>query len=316
MEWPADEWAGYQSCFGVTEESEQGATIAEIVSNKFKIDDVDGMLDNNRHVRFDSIIDFPYFLLHALRVFVELNEVSLEKPLGDLLDDKKLISDFKNVISQGKMNGKPMDKENFAQMFIIHLLQTRYLFDKFIIKREYSGEDNEGEWSLKELFTSGQGSKKKAYYSNTKLNYSNEWERTYAPRNKECLMIQSALRVSYTSPKVMHWITELLLWLFNNDDDQNPKLIDAAELIAAQATRTSWIGAIISWVCRPLTSYLISWTICYGKTIRMARKNMRILNLSSVILWSIGTRKIRPKIHLLLGTIRIHLETYALFPDV
>ena len=78
------------------------------------------------------------------------------------------------------------------------------------------------------MFTSGQGSKKKAYYSNTKLNYSNEWERTYAPRNKECLMIQSALRVSYTSPKVMHWITELILWLFNNDDNQSPKLTDVA----------------------------------------------------------------------------------------
>lgn len=240
--WPADEWADYQSCFGVTEESEKGATIAEIVGSKFKINDVDGLLDNNKHVRFDSIIDFPYFLLHALRVFVELNEVSLGKPLGDLLDDKKLISDFKNVISQGKMNGKLMDKENFSQMFIIHLLQARYLFDKFIIKREYSGEDNEGEWSLKELFTSGQGSKKKAYYSNTKLNYSNEWERTYAPRNKECLMIQSALRVSYTSPKVMHWITELLLWLFNNDDDQNPKLIDVAVSIAAQATQENFLN--------------------------------------------------------------------------
>lgn len=240
--WPADEWADYQSCFGVTEESEKGATIAEIVGSKFKINDVDGLLDNNKYVRFDSIIDFPYFLLHALRVFVELNEVSLGKPLGDLLDDKKLISDFKNVISQGKMNGNPIDKENFSQMFIIHLLQARYLFDKFIIKREYSGEDNEGEWSLKELFTSGQGSKKKAYYSNTKLNYSNEWERTYAPRNKECLMIQSALRVSYTSPKVMHWITELLLWLFNNDDDQNPKLIDVAVSIAAQATQENFLN--------------------------------------------------------------------------
>lgn len=240
--WPADEWADYQSCFGVTEESEKGATIAEIVGSKFKINDMDGLLYNNKHVRFDSIIDFPYFLLHALRVFVELNEVSLGKPLGDLLDDKKLISDFKNVISQGKMNGKLMDKENFSQMFIIHLLQARYLFDKFIIKREYSGEDNEGEWSLKELFTSGQGSKKKAYYSNTKLNYSNEWERTYAPRNKECLMIQSALRVSYTSPKVMHWITELLLWLFNNDDDQNPKLIDVAVSIAAQATQENFLN--------------------------------------------------------------------------
>lgn len=215
------------------------------------------------------------------------------------------------------MNGKPMDKENFAQMFIIHLLQTRYLFDKFIIKREYSGEDNEGEWSLKELFTSGQGSKKKAYYSNTKLNYSNEWERTYAPRNKECLMIQSALRVSYTSPKVMHWITELLLWLFNNDDDQNPKLIDAAELIAAQATRRNFLdrgnyklGVQTPHIVFNFLDYLL-W-----KNDKNGKKNMRILNLSSVILWSIGTRKIRPKIHLLLGTIRIHLETYALFPDV
>ncbi|MCS2805666.1 DUF262 domain-containing protein [Bacteroides fragilis] len=160
--WPDDKWSDYQQSFSVTEESERGATIAEIVDSKFKIDDIDGMLDNNIHVRFDSIIDFPYFLLHALRVFVELNEVSLEKPLGDLLDDKKLISDFKNVISQGKMNGKPIDKENFSQMFIIHLLQTRYLFDMFIIKREYSGEDNEGEWSLKELFTSGQGYKKES----------------------------------------------------------------------------------------------------------------------------------------------------------
>ena len=237
--WPADEWADFQQCLSVTEESDKGATIAEIVSSKFRIDDIDGMLDNNIHVRFDSIIDFPYFLLHALRVFVELNEVSLEKPLGDLLDDKKLILDFKNVVNQGKINEKPIDEECFAQAFIIHLLKTRYLFDMFIIKREYTGEDNEGEWSLKELFTSGQGSKKKAYYSNTKLNYSNEWERTYAPRNKECLMIQSALRVSYTSPKVMHWITELLLWLFNNNE--NPQLTDAAVSIAVQATQRNFL---------------------------------------------------------------------------
>lgn len=137
--WPADEWAGYQSCFGVTEESGTRCYYSRNCQQQIQDRRCGWLLDNNRHVRFDSIIDFPYFLLHALRVFVELNEVSLEKPLGDLLDDKKLISDFKNVISQGKMNGKPMDKENFAQMFIIHLLQTRYLFDKFIIKREYSG---------------------------------------------------------------------------------------------------------------------------------------------------------------------------------
>ncbi len=30
-------------------------------------------------------------------------------------------------------------------------------------------------------------------------------------------MLQSALRVSYTSPKVMHWITKLLTWLSKDD---------------------------------------------------------------------------------------------------
>jgi hypothetical protein len=55
-------------------------------------------------------------------------------------------------------------------------------------------------------------------------------------------MIQSALRVSYTSPKVMHWITELILWLFNNDDNQSPKLTDVAVSIAAQATQENFLN--------------------------------------------------------------------------
>lgn len=234
---PADEWGDYGSCLGKTEESENNATISEIINLGFKVNDVDGTLDDDTHVRFDSIIDFPYFLLHALRVFVELNNISLEKPFSELLDDKKLIADFEEVIKHGAIDDESIkdNKGNFSQMFIIHLLQTRYFFDKFIVKREYTGEDKEGEWSLKELYTSGQSSKKKAYYLNTKLNYDNEWEKTYAPRNKECLMIQSALRVSYTSPKVMHWITDLLLWLFG--DDELPELTNEAENIAAQATK-------------------------------------------------------------------------------
>lgn len=240
-DWPADEWDEYSDCLDITEGSETNATISEIIKPRFKVNNVDGILDDDTHIRFESIIEFPHFLLHALRVFVELYDVSLKKDLGDLLDDKKLIADFENVIKHGTIDDEPIkdNRENFAKMFIIHLLQTRYLFDMFIIKREFTGEDKEGEWSLKEVHTSGQASKKKAYYSNTKLRYENEWEKTYAPRNKECLMIQSALRVSYTSPKVMHWITELILWLFENDEQV--KLIDEAEGIAAKATKENFL---------------------------------------------------------------------------
>ena len=147
------------------------------------------------------------------------------------------------MIACGQMGGKPIkeNKGGFAREFILFLLRSRFLFDQFVIKREYAGDDQEGVWSLKELCTSGAGYKKKAYYANTRLRYENEWEKTYAPRNKECLMIQSALRVSYTSPKVMHWITELLVWLFD-DESELPELADRAERIAAEAVAEGFFG--------------------------------------------------------------------------
>lgn len=237
---PANKWEKYSKCIGKNDDSNNIPDIREIIDSNFKVSNIDGLFDENVHVRFESIINFPYFLLHTLRVFVEIYNVSLERPLGDLLDDKKLIADFDYVIKNGKIDGASIKNDDFSKMFIIHLLNARYLFDNYIIKREFTGEDNEGQWSLKELFTSGQGSNKKAYYSNTKLKYDNEWEKTYAPRNKECMMIQSALRVSYTSPKVMHWITELLIWLFdtNNENSEFPAKVES---IAAQATKRNFL---------------------------------------------------------------------------
>ena len=239
--YPEDNWEEYKDCFCRAKETEKSAILNKIIQQDFKVDDSDGVLEDNSHVRFDSIIDFPHFLLHSLRVFVKLYVESKNELLGELLDDKKLIVDFDNVIKYGSIDDEPIKKncEYFSTLFIVHLLQTRYLFDKFIIKREYIGKDQDGKWSLKELYTTGGKSNKKAYYANTSLNYDNEWERTYAPRNKECLMIQSALRVSYTSPKVMHWITDLLCWLF--DDVDIPLLTEEAERVAAEAVHNNFL---------------------------------------------------------------------------
>lgn len=78
--------------------------IREIIDSNFKVSNIDGLSDENVHVRFESIINFLYFLLHTLRVFVEIYNISLKRPLGDLLDDKKLISDFDYVIKNGKID--------------------------------------------------------------------------------------------------------------------------------------------------------------------------------------------------------------------
>lgn len=240
--YPSDDWETYRNWSTPEESNENIAYINEIVSNNFSIVEADGTLDDNTQIRFESIIDFTYFLLHAIRLFVARYEITMTNPFGDLLDDKKLIVDFEKVLKYGVLDSNRInnDKEKFSKLFIIHLLQTRWMFDKFIIKREYTGEDNDGEWSLKELFTSGQGSKKKAYYINTKLNREYEREKSYAPRNKEFLMIQAALRVSYTSPKIMHWLTELIRCLFI-DTIETPLLVEVGEEIAALAVKENFL---------------------------------------------------------------------------
>ena len=237
-EMPSNKWTAFKACLDMGQQADREVSVKDIIEPDFRVEVADGLLENGKTIRFESIIGFPHFLLHVLRTFLEVGGASLngKKKLGDQLDDKNLLKDFRKVISYGSIGAKPVKEHRalFARKFILFLLRSRFLFDQFIIKREYEEDDQEGVWSLKELRTSGSKKNKQPSYINTKLCYPNEWEKTYTPRNKECLMIQSALRVSYTSPKVMHWITELQVWLFDNESER-PRLADEAECIAAEA---------------------------------------------------------------------------------
>ena len=227
-----------------SEGKSDGLDISKIIDLKSEEDDVDGALEkSDAEVRFESIIDFPYFLLHVLRVFCRAERLSMDgaEELGSLLDDKLLLKDFDKVISCCEKRGDKRItdvKRWFACTFIQFLLRSRFLFDKFIIKRERVEGDQEGSWSLKEL----RAPNKKPYYANTGgVKKSKTLEEAHA----ECLMIQSALRVSYTSPKVMHWVTRLLECLFDAKL-KLPKLADKAERIAAEAVAENFFGQTLS----------------------------------------------------------------------
>ena len=181
---------------------------------------IEGYDESGTRVRFKSIIGFPHFLLHVLKVFAstELDKDSYSIPKQ--LDDKKLLEIFSSVINSAKQNNRQVDKKYFSQAFIKCLLKCRFLFDKYIIKREYKYDDENGDWSLKELKVSGAKSQKKPYYKDTYFGEHNEWEKTYAPRTRINLMLQSCMCVSYTSPKTMHWITKLLSWLYDDNNIQ------------------------------------------------------------------------------------------------
>ena len=227
-----------------SEGKSDGLDISKIIASKSEEEDEDGTQEErDAEARFESIIDFPYFLLHVLRVFCRVKRLSMDgaEELGSLLDDKLLLKDFDKVISCCEKRGDKRItdvKRWFACTFIQFLLRSRFLFDKFIIKRERVEGDQEGSWSLKEL----RAPNKKPYYANTGGVKKSE---TLEEAHAECLMIQSALRVSYTSPKVMHWVTRLLECLFDAKL-KLPKLADKAEHIAAEAVAENFFDQTLS----------------------------------------------------------------------
>ncbi len=250
----------YSSTFS-TSVSDSGVSPAEIASKGYKeIKNYLNMEEDGSevNVRFESIIEFPYFLLHCLRTFVEVEQLTSnddKKLCEQLLDDKKLNVAFERVLKHGiQKNGELMGGYDFSQMFILHMLRSRFLFDKYILKREYIGDSLDGEWSIKTLMVSGQASKKKAYFRNTDFRQCGQWENTNENRlrHPNNLMIQSALRVSYTSPKVMHWITKLLAWLSN---ENNRSLLNGYCAIAESIARDS-IRNVFFEVC-PNGKYLM-----------------------------------------------------------
>lgn len=192
--------------------------IHQIIKDGSSLPKEDGVTDNEERVRFESIVEFPHFLLHTLRVFIATRKVVHKDGLSlteEQLDDKKLTVAFDRVLENGIMYGTPISEqpEVFAQEFIQCLLQTRFLFDKFILKREYVNEDTDGRWSIKQLMLQNDRAKKRAYYIYTDFGKYRERKKTREWRARNNVMLQSCFRVSYTSPKVMHWITKLLTWL-------------------------------------------------------------------------------------------------------
>lgn len=154
--------------------------------------------DTETSERFKSVINFPNFLLHVLRIQTSVTENNgICKDIR--LDDKKLIDAFrKNII-------KKENNIERVKQFACTLLQCRYLFDHYIIKREYLTDRNS--WSLK------------AYdYKEAGVSYSNTFgkKEDETGNNRRILMLLSAFEVSSPSNNYKYWLNAALQWLYEN----------------------------------------------------------------------------------------------------
>jgi len=147
--------------------------------------------------RFTSIINFSNFLLHVLRIQTE-EDISL--------DDKRLLDIFDEVLEHYDTE----EKVEFVKDFGANLLWCKWLFDNYIIKREFIREEDQ--WSLKKL----------KWYPDKRIksgrvSYVNTFggaEETNGV-NKELVMLLSMFHVSTPTLVYKHWLNAALYYVYS-----------------------------------------------------------------------------------------------------
>lgn len=166
--------------------------------------------------RFTSQITFPTLLLHVLAV---RRPEKGTKQDDRQLDDKLLVQRFSDRLE----TLKSAERAEWVRRFTTDLLRIRYLFDRYILKRdatlttghESTTDEEPGSWSLYRLARgasrSGRSLRDIPRYPSTFA----EDETGAGPGSlqRRILLLQSALRITYTSPRTMHWITETLRYV-------------------------------------------------------------------------------------------------------
>ncbi|MBS7836293.1 DUF262 domain-containing protein [Wohlfahrtiimonas chitiniclastica] len=147
--------------------------------------------------RFYSVIQFPAFLLHVLKIFSVQNKRQDDKgKLIDVaIDDKQLIPAFEECL----LNSNLAEDERLARIkeFTHLLLKMKFLFDHYVIKREY--KENGEEWSLQALYYSAEKNSS-GYYRQTFQ------ESEFGGINNQILMLQSAFHVSVPTQNYKYWL--------------------------------------------------------------------------------------------------------------
>lgn len=170
-----------------------GMAFADLLAPSSRITPNDTKTEIDGQERFTSVINFSNFLLHILRI-----QTKTDIPL----DDKGLIETFDEYIKKDKSG----DPKLFVKEFGYNLLKSKFLFDKYILKREYlNGTDG---WSLKEM----------RWYKGNAANYVNTFDKEEAAGDGQAiLMLLAMFHVSTPTLVYKHWLNGVLKYVFEQE---------------------------------------------------------------------------------------------------
>ena len=170
-------------------------------------------LSDDAPERFHTVINFPNFLLHVLRVDTQ----------GDIpLDVKRLLDTFEAHVL------KQPDPVAAVKRFTFCLLRCKYLFDQYVIKREFiKGSDG---WSLKR-FRWNDGGERSRVGRGSYVNTFGEEDGSEGI-NRRILMLLSAFHVSTPTLVYKHWLNAALHHLFQADQVEVQAYLQHMESVA------------------------------------------------------------------------------------
>jgi len=164
--------------------------------------------DDGNSETYYSLVNFSSFLLHALRIMVNVQS-SYKQDIA--LDDKQLLTQFETYIlkpsslenthisdtDQSIQTNNQITPLSQVKTFIYALLKSKFIFDHFIIKR--NTQDSKGQWTLNKLIKNED--KKNSYYKNS-----------FESNNDKLVMLQSAFHVSTPTTNYKHWLNAVLYY--------------------------------------------------------------------------------------------------------
>ncbi len=176
-------------------------TIKNIITQKDIIENTESNKGDNSN-SYNSILSFPYFLLYVNATLLQDDE-NIDK----LYDDKNLLENLKSHLNSPESIKK----------FIYHMLQCRFIFDKYIVKKESLDYTDNTELVLMQYKLYENGGGYVNTFSDSGAIIEDNIEKKYTLDN--LIKLQSTLRYTYISQRNMKWITKVLKYIINKENE-------------------------------------------------------------------------------------------------
>ena len=250
--------------------------------------------------RFNTVINFPNFLLQVLRV-----DSGRDIPL----DDKRLIVTFEDALL------KADDPIASVKRFVLNLLKCKYLFDQYVTKREFiKGMDG---WSLKRLKWNVGGEKSRSGQASYVNSFGDEDDSE--SDNRRILMLLSAFHVSTPTMVYKHWLNAVLNYLFHARSIQANAYLKHLESVAtafifdrflANGDRAEYFDIIYrnKGICQTRRSVVSEEYLCDRLSYGQIENNL-VFNFLDYCLW-LEYKETDPRVRSYEFTFRSSVEHY------